>query len=373
MYKNALYFTFKLTALFAALAYDFLADTVSGYNAAAALAFCCLITADLLVGSNNKLCRKSTLKLICPLALTAGCIFWDAEYYFPLLLVQVFELVEMLETDKYFYYISASAALLLSLIFSPSDDMLIVSMILTAAGAFARVIVGKLQFYRELSDEQRKTVSAQKGKITELKAYSKTLRETVALEERSRFSARIHDKLGHGVSGSIILLEGARLNMKNDPEQAERCLGIAIENLRGSVDSIREALHEERPKRYIAGIAELKEMLEGFAVTYDKKTDFSVQGDIQKITPQIWECLKENLTEAMTNTVKHSDADKFSFHIRIYNKVIRAEFSDNGSNTDSITKGLGLDAIEERTADAGGNCIFQNGSSGFKIINIFRS
>lgn len=369
MYKNALYLTFKLTALFAALAYDFSAITVSGYNAAAALAFCCLIMADFLI---NKLCRKKKLKFICPLALTAGCIFLGAKDYFPLLLVQIFELIDLFETDKYFYYISVSAALLSALIFAPSNDMLVVSMVLTAAGAFARVIVLKLEYYRELTEEQRKTVSSQKGKISELKAYSKTLRETVALEERSRFSARIHDKLGHGISGSIILLEGARLNMKNDSEKAEKCLGTAIENLRGSVDSIREALHEERPKRHIAGIAEFKEMLESFAVTYDKKTDFSAEGDIQKITPQIWNCLKENLTEALTNTVKHSDADKFSFHIRIYNKVIRAEFTDNGSNSDSFTKGMGLEAIEERTADAGGNCIFQNGSAGFKIINVFR-
>lgn len=369
MYKNALYLTFKLTALAAVAAYDFSADTVSGYNAAAALAFCCLIMADFLI---NKMRGKTKLKFICPLAVTAGCFFLGAKWYFPLLLIQIFELIDLLETDKYFYFISASAALLSALIFAPSVDMLVVSMVLTAAGAFARVVVLKLEYYRELTEEQRKSISSQNGKISELKAYSKTLRETAALEERSRFSARIHDKLGHGISGSIILLEGAKLNMKSDPEQAEKSLDTAIENLRGSVDSIREALREERPKRHIAGIAEFKEMLESFAVSYEKKTDFSAEGDIQKITPQIWSCLKENLTEAMTNTVKHSGADKFSFHIRIYDKIIRAEFADNGSAQNSFTKGMGLEAIEERTAAAGGSCIFQNGSTGFRIINIFR-
>ncbi len=369
MYKNALYLTFKLTALFAALAYDFSAITVSGYNAAAALAFCCLILTDFLI---NKICGKMKLKFICPLAVTAGCIFLGAKDYFPLLLVQLFELIDLFETDKYFYYISVSAALLSALIFAPSVDTLVVSAVISAAGAFARVAVLKLEYYRKLNEEQRKSISLQNGKISELKAYSKTLRETAALEERSRFSARIHDKLGHGISGSIILLEGARLNMKNDPEQAEKCLGTAIENLRGSVDSIREALREERPERHITGTMEFKEMLESFAVTYDKKTDFSAEGDIRKITPQIWSCLKENLTEAMTNTVKHSEGDKFSFRISIYNKIIRAEFADNGSNSGNFTKGMGLDAMEERTAAAGGSCFFQSGCTGFKIINIFR-
>lgn len=148
------------------------------------------------------------------------------------------------------------------------------------------------------------------------------MRDTVALEERGRFSTRIHDKLGHGISGGIVLLEGVRLNLKSNPDAAEKSLETAIENLRGSVDSIRVALREERPSSGITGVAELQEMLERFSVTYEIKTDFSADGDTEKIPPHIWKCLKENLTEAMTNTVKHSKADIFSLKIFVYNKKL---------------------------------------------------
>ena len=145
-----------------------------------------------------------------------------------------------------------------------------------------------------------------------------------------------------------------------------------MENLRGSVDSIREALREERPVRHVAGMAEINEALEKFSVTYEIKTDFDLDGDAEKITPQIWICLRENLTEAMTNTVKHSEADSFSFKISVYNKIIKAEFSDNGKSTSPFKKGIGLEAIEERTADCGGSCVFRKSGSGFEILNIFR-
>lgn len=369
MFKNVLYLTIKLTALAAVLAYDFLADSVSGLYAAAALAFCCLFLTDFLI---NRISKKRWTKLVCTFFGMAACIFLGAEKYFPLLIMLLFELADLLNLGKYFYHISLPAALLSALIFSPSAENIVTAMVITVPFIFARVITQKLEHYKELSEQQRKSISQQSEKISELKAYSKTLCETVALEERSRFSARIHDKLGHGISGSIILLEGAKLNMNNNPEQAEKCLGTAIENLRKSVDSIREALREERPQRNIAGIADLKEMLERFSVTYDIGTDLSAQGDTSRITPQIWSCLKENLTEALTNTVKHSDATEFALRISVYNKIIRAEFFDNGSNSADYKKGMGLDAIEERTADCGGNCVVQSGSTGFKVINIFR-
>lgn len=368
MYKNTLYLTLKLIALAAVFAYDLTADTVSGFNVAAVLAFCCLFMTDFLVG---KFCRGKVQKILCYAVIIAGCFVCGAEAYFPLFIVTIFELIDLFETEEYFYWIAVSSALLAAFIFTPVPSSAVTALIVSAVGGFLRITLEKLEYFRKLSEEQRKSISVKSEKISELKAYSKTLREAAALEERNRFSVRIHDKLGHGISGSIILLEGAKLNLQTNPEQAEKCLETAIESLRGSVDSIREALHEERPKRNVAGIAEFKEMLEKFSVTYGIKTDFSIEGNTEKITPQVWNCLKKNLTEALTNTVKHSKASSFAFRIVVYNKIIRAEFSDNGRNHDGFSKGIGLSAIEERTAECGGKILFQCGNGGFKIINIF--
>ena len=371
MNKNTLYLTLKLAA-FAAVISEFIsANTLDGLKTVGVLAFCCLFLADFLI---NRLCRVKQVRLICAPIAVIGCVICGAETYFPLLLMSILQLMDLLEVKGYFYGIYAASAVLSALIFSPGQNALVTAAILTAAGVFARIAVERVEYFRELSENQRKIIAAQTARVNKLQAYTRAVRESTALEERSRFSTRIHDKLGHGISGSIILLEGAKLNLRKNPEQAEKTLETAIENLRGSVDDIRAALREERPPRSSASAAELKEMLERFAVNYRIKTDFSVEGDAERIPPPIWSCIKENLTEALTNTVKHSNADKFALKIRVYDKMIRAEFSDNGGNSSVLggfSKGMGLDGIEDRTTVAGGKCLFQCGISGFKIINIF--
>lgn len=368
MNKNTLYLTLKLAALAAVISEFISANTLDGLRTVGVLAFCCLLLADFLI---NRLCRVKQARLICAPIGIVGCVICGAETYFPLLLMSILQLIDLLEVKEYFYGIYAAAAALSALIFSPGQNALVTAIILTAAGVFARIAVERVEYFRELSEDQRKTIAAQAERVNKLQAYSQAIRESTALEERSRFSTRIHDKLGHGISGSIILLEGAKLNMRKHPEQAEKTLETAIENLRGSVDDIRAALREERPKRSSRSAAELKEMLERFAVDYRIKTDFSIEGNPEKISAPIWTCIKENLTEALTNTVKHSGADEFVLKIRVYDKMIRAEFSDNGRNSGGFSKGMGLDGIEDRTTVAGGKCLFQCGISGFKIINIF--
>ena len=86
---------------------------------------------------------------------------------------------------------------------------------------------------------------------------------------------------------------------------------------------------------------------------------------------RIWNCIKENLVETLTNTLKHSGADEFSLKISVMNKVIRAEFKDNGKGSDSFRKGTGLTAIEERTVLTDGKCIFPAQTDGFSVVNIF--
>lgn len=368
MNKNSLYLTLKAAAL-AAVIFEFAsANVLDGFKIVGTLAFCCLFVTDFLI---NRLSKIRHLRFICSFIGIAACFFLGAEMYFPILIMQVFELADLANVGRYFYGICAAVTALAALIFPPVPGAAATSILLAAAGIFARIAVERVEYFRELSDDQRGIISAQNERINKLQAYLRTVRESVALEERSRFSTRIHDKLGHGISGSIILLEGAKLNFKKDPEKAEKSLETVIENLRGSVDEIRAALREERPTRSSASAAEFKETLEKFSVNYQIKTHFSIEGKPEKISPLIRNCIKDNLTEALTNTIKHSNAGEFTLKIHAYDKIIRAEFSDNGTDAGVFSKGMGLSGIEDRTSLAGGKCLFQCGITGFRIINIF--
>ena len=204
-----------------------------------------------------------------------------------------------------------------------------------------------------------------------MKSYASSLKRSSALEERNRFAARIHDELGHGISGSIIMLEAAKINLRSAPDKAEEILDKAVENLRKGVDRIRASLREERPDRETLGLSGIKTLLKQFSISYNIKTEISVSERLDNIPPQVWLCIRENLTEALTNTLKHSDADSFSVSIQSYSKIIRVELKDNGKSSSSFDKGMGLESIEERTAVCGGRCIFRNGQNGFSVLTIF--
>ena len=145
----------------------------------------------------------------------------------------------------------------------------------------------------------------------------------------------------------------------------------AIDNLRGGVDSIRKALHEERPDRAGLGLSALHTMLEEFSASYGIGTALETSGDLENITVQLWMCIKDNLTETMTNTLKHGRATKFTLSIRMYNHALRVEYKDNGICSGTFRKGLGLEAIEERTAANGGNTLFHSGMEGFSVTTVF--
>jgi signal transduction histidine kinase len=193
----------------------------------------------------------------------------------------------------------------------------------------------------------------------------------VRLNERSRIAARLHDKIGHGISGSTLLLEGALLNFEKNPQISKEAISNAAENLRQTVDEIRRVLQEERRENAKIGHAGIAGILTKFETDYPGiKTELIVENSAE-IAPDIWRCIAENLAEALTNVLKHSNADKFTATIISKNGLIRAEFSDNGSVKKPVsTTGIGLSAMRERTAFHRGR-LFINSETGFVITQIF--
>jgi len=360
----------KVIALIAATLITISDKMMSGDTVIPVLAFSCFFLLDYLFMSRKK--PSKTIVLIAN-ALSLALIFvTGVNSYIYIMLFTVIEMIEYITEGKNFYHLAGILVAIFLFILSPKPIDIVLSVILCAFLIFARIVFSILENTRETLRESRKEIATQKEKINNLVAYTKTVKETAALEERSRFSVRIHDQLGHGISGSILLLEAAKLNIKTNPEQAEKCIETATENLRSGVDSIRMSLRQERPDVKSVGIAEIREILDKYKAEYNFDTILSIEGDTDVIPFIVWNCIRDNLIESMTNTLKHSQADKFSLKITIMNKLVRVEYSDNGKQGGKFTKGMGLTAIEERTEQANGKCLFLQRDDGFHTVNLFK-
>lgn len=365
---SLIYLLFKLTAIAAFGAVNILDNCNSGDTVLTVLAFSCFALAEYLFTALKK---SDIAAAVCScISVVVAFVIYSDNLIFVLCFALIFA-VDKFGAGKYFWHISTVAVLLLFFILKPPFIDMIITAVTLVLFAVSRTTAKLLiQCREQLADSREETVRLNR-KIASLEEYAKTVKKSAAIEERRRFSARIHDKLGHSISGSIILLEAAKLNIRSDPDSAEQCITTATDNLRSGVDDIRKALREERPDSKSIGISELKEILGEYKANYNINTSLEIKGDADRITFRIWNCIKENLIETLTNTLKHSGANEFSLVISVMNKVIRAEFKDNGGGNEDFKKGTGLTAIEERTVLADGKCIFIMQPCGFSVINIF--
>ncbi len=367
MKTSFLYLLAKCAALLLA-ASQLMTDT-AGLTARIVLVLllCCLFAADLLAAS---FLRTRTPAVLLRFAVIGICMYADTALL-PLAVICAAQIADCGTQESTFWEITAVSTLLLLFLLRPPLDIVFLTLALLLLFGALRFLNRKITAVTERSTQQSAELAAQRKKISGIKEYVKSVRSTAALEERNRFAARIHDELGHNISGSIILLEGAKYLLTADPDRAQTAMQTAIDNLRGGVDSIRKALHEERPDRAGLGLSALHTMLEEFSASYGIGTALETSGDLEDITVQLWMCIKDNLTETLTNTLKHGRATKFTLSIRMYSHALRVEYKDNGVCSGTFRKGLGLEAIEERTAANGGNTLFRSSMEGFSVTTVF--
>lgn len=333
-----------------------------------ALSFACVFVLEILL---NRTIHKKQLLSITILGSLIACFSIGIEILFPLYIILVVQLFD-LTIDKSMYYQILIVAFMLSFfIFPPSKEIFAVSMIMSVMLLFGRVILIRLYALEKINGEHKDTINEMDKKLKDLKGLINTLKTTVSLEERNRIAARLHDQIGHGISGSIIMLEAAMLVMKDYPEKAAGSVQKAITNLREGVDEIRAALREERADRYLLGMNDLTSLVEEFKVSYNKAASIKTTGDLNNISIDIWACIHDNLKECLTNLLKHSNATEFILNIEVFKKMIKVEYKDNGKSIGEFEKDLGLEAIEERTVKAKGRCFITKGERGFCVTNIF--
>jgi signal transduction histidine kinase len=300
----------------------------AGALVAAVLVLSCVLTAKLLAGLLKAprwaflvcvgtavvvafvLCPAAFLALAAVLALDAGSRWRDDHLAFVLVL---------------------AGTVLLELAFPQVPGALLataVGLALAFAGtALVRLLArarGELAVFAE-------RVAALEARLEEQRATIGTIEQQGRVAERNRLAARIHDRVGHGMTGSILMLEAAQLQLEHDLPAARVSIETATENLRESVEDIRRELREERTSGEPVGPAQIAAELEGFSAEHPAvRTELVTEGSLERVPQAVWLCVFESLGETLTNLLRHSDANHFRVSISQRNRLFVAEFGDNG-------------------------------------------
>ena len=223
---------------------------------------------------------------------------------------------------------------------------------------------------------QREQRLAYKNLSEELKYLNLQLQESMAWSEclaseaeRRRIAGEIHDSLGHDLTGLILTLEAGKKLMSRDAEAGKTYLDKALQISRKAIYSVRElvsAIKQSDPEFEL--FRRLQEMIEGV------RDLTGLQVELEVMTSDVGLSGKEQFNiyrvfqEALTNTLKHAQADLVKISVSGDRDLWYFSYEDNGSGTNQIEKGNGLKGMMDRITDISGTIEFQSAAgNGFKI------
>lgn len=203
----------------------------------------------------------------------------------------------------------------------------------------------------DLKTFEKKLIKSQ-NKLRELSDHLQDLIE----QERQSIARGLHDGIGQSLS--MLRMKILKMNESDiNPEQ--------MENRRSIVETLEDTIRELKNISYNLKPRMLEEMGLGFAIKFliDKIVneagiagEVNVIGEEIRLESKLEIYLYRIVQEAVTNTIKYSNATNFSVQLMITHKFLRMIISDNGNGFDleevnsrnRRAQGMGLINIRER-------------------------
>jgi signal transduction histidine kinase len=200
--------------------------------------------------------------------------------------------------------------------------------------------------------------------LAELTSAQGRLRDLAVMEERQRLAREMHDAVGHRLTATAVLLEGAARLIPTDPTRAVRMLETSRVQVRQGLDELRgavSALHSELP-----GAQSLPEVLGALVDVFSQGTGAKVALDLApglaEPEPDRKLVIVRTAQEALTNVQKHAAATRVVLALKADAGAWVLTCRDNGRGISPLPDdrgaccpgGYGLGNLRTRAASFGG-------------------
>ncbi len=221
--------------------------------------------------------------------------------------------------------------------------------------------------YISLRDDSVENESKMRSRNKELLEKQDYEIHVATLSERNRIAREIHDNVGHMLSRSILQM-GALMTVHKKDEILYEQLSSVNHSLNEAMNNIRESVHDLHDESI-----DLKQSILESTAEIKKNHNLSVEYDMTDQVPRnVKYCMIAIVKEAMSNIIRHSNADKVSIMLREHPGFYQLVVEDNGKNiTKNMNPGIGLNNMQERVEALGGTINF-NTEKGFQIMVFIR-
>jgi len=218
--------------------------------------------------------------------------------------------------------------------------------------------------YKKQRDDSRELELILKTKNRDLMEKQDYEIHLATLRERNRIAREIHDNVGHLLSRSI--LQTGALKTINSQEELKPVIESLGETLNQAMNSIRSSVHNlyEESLDLEASITTLLKEYHKYEISFTYELS-------EGLSKELKYCFLTVVKEALSNIVKHSNADMIQLILKEFTDLYQLIIRDNGTlyNKDQ-SSGIGLESMKERVEAFNGNmnAKYQNGFQIFITI-----
>ncbi|MES2316510.1 MAG: histidine kinase [Pseudomonadota bacterium] len=185
-----------------------------------------------------------------------------------------------------------------------------------------------------------------------LLATQAMLADTVRGTERTRIARDLHDAVGHHLTALNLHLD---LSLRQIAADAPESLHTSRELARTLLTEVREVVNSERNEQRINLRAAIATMCAGIP-TPAIRFDYDAQLDIT--SPMLAHTLFYCVQEALTNAMRHADADLITIDIRGGDhEQVLLTVQDDGCGARGAHEGNGMRGMRERVTEQGGTLV----------------
>jgi len=237
-------------------------------------------------------------------------------------------------------------------------------------GEFLRVEKGKRIEAQKLYDKIRISEEKLQDANARLANYSSTIEEITILKERNRISREIHDTVGHTLSTLIIELQALPYVAKNSSEEADSMINNMVTYTKTGLEDVRRAVRQLNPSSFDQGHGVF--LLKELAINFEKFSKVKVNLNISQMDYDLNSdqsfILYRIFQESFSNSIRHGRATEINITMNFTLSEIYLHIKDNGTGSEIMDKGFGLNNMEDRIKSIGGTFAYINHlGCGFEI------
>ncbi len=181
------------------------------------------------------------------------------------------------------------------------------------------------------------------------------LRTLAVAEDRERIAMDLHDAIIQDLFAVGLSLQAQTLKVA-DPEVRE-ALEANVASLDEAIAALRRFIFELPTEAPTDIRSDLREVITALTGPYDDvSVEVSYTGDLDALTPTVCKDVRQFVSEAVSNALRHSGSDRITVRVDGRPDRLVIEVTDHGSGFDPETAvwGLGLANLQSRAHRAGG-------------------